>query len=391
VDIGSGKSPARTIGAAVALMFLLSPLAGCGDGTSESQGLAQANVAAKEKALADAQAAQEAAQAEFCSAGSDYVTALDRYGDLMVSTAPTVGDVTAAGSDLEAPQAEAEASAEAAVSAQEAVTAAEQDLAQAQDRLASTSASGTPDGKAAESDKSTSASPTAPPAEVTRVQQAQEEFTSAQKGISETTPLTQAGVQFNSAAVALEIAWLQLLSQAGCLSDDTQKQAVEAVTEYTKALQQDLATAGYYDGKVDGVYGPETVSAVQDLQKANDLPQTGAMDKATSAALNTELEKKGQASEQQSTSQTAALQQTLKLAGYWDGPVDGQWTPELTDAIEELQSDLGVEVTGTVDPATVSAFEKAVEQASTGQTVTATTTATATVTATPETAPSRTP
>ena len=54
------------------------------------------------------------------------------------------------------------------------------------------------------------------------------------------------------------------------------------------------------------------------------------------------------------------MQQTLKLAGYWDGPVDGQWSDELTEALETLQKDLGVKVTGTVDAATIAALEKAV-------------------------------
>ena len=60
---------------------------------------------------------------------------------------------------------------------------------------------------------------------------------------------------------------------------------------------------------------------------------------------------------------TTAVQQTLKLAGFWDGPVDGEWTPELTDALKEFQTELGVKPTGTVDAATVAALEKAIAEA----------------------------
>jgi peptidoglycan hydrolase-like protein with peptidoglycan-binding domain len=60
---------------------------------------------------------------------------------------------------------------------------------------------------------------------------------------------------------------------------------------------------------------------------------------------------------------TAAVQQTLKLAGYWDGPVDGQWTAALTDALKEFQTHLGVPATGTVDAATVAALEAAIAKA----------------------------
>ena len=56
---------------------------------------------------------------------------------------------------------------------------------------------------------------------------------------------------------------------------------------------------------------------------------------------------------------TAALQQTLKLAGYWDGPVDGLWTDELTAAVASAQTDLGVPATGAVDAATIAAFQTA--------------------------------
>ena len=43
------------------------------------------------------------------------------------------------------------------------------------------------------------------------------------------------------------------------------------------------------------------------------------MDKATEAALGSELAAAGGAAAQETTASTAALQQTLKLAGYWDG------------------------------------------------------------------------
>ena len=114
---------------------------------------------------------------------------------------------------------------------------------------------------------------------------------------------------------------------------------------------------------VDGIYGPQTVAAVEALQSAAGLPQTGTMDKATEAALRAQLEAAGGAAAQASLASTAALQQTLKLAGYWDGPVDGAWTPALSAALREFQTELGVEPTGAVDAATISALEKAIAEA----------------------------
>jgi len=160
--------------------------------------------------------------------------------------------------------------------------------------------------------------------------------------------------------VALEFAWLRLFADAGCIPDGQQQQAAAAVIAYTTAVQQDLADAGYYGGAIDGVYGPETVAAVEALQQANGLPVTGTIDRATAEALQAELATLAGASAQDSVATTAAVQQTLKLVGFWDGPVDGVWTPELTEAVIAFQTELGVEPTGTVDAATVNAFTQAI-------------------------------
>jgi murein L,D-transpeptidase YcbB/YkuD len=288
--------------------------------SGSSSPIADARVAAKEKALQDAQAAAASAKASFCTAAADYVTAVDRYRDVLNQTAPTVGDVKTAGRDLELPREDVVAAGEAAVSAQEAVVQGEQDLAEARAAAASPTSSGAASAGASTTPPTASASssPTASPAPatVTRVKQAEAEFTTARQGISDQTPLRQAAQQFNAAVVALEMSWLALFSDAGCLTAESQKAAQTAVQSYTTALQQSLADAGYYTAKVDGVYGPSTVAAVQALQKAHGLPVTGTVDKATNAALQSDLQAKGGAAAQQALASTAAVQQTLKLAGF---------------------------------------------------------------------------
>jgi peptidoglycan hydrolase-like protein with peptidoglycan-binding domain len=354
----AGHRPAALAVAGIVLLALT----GCsGDTQDASLKKAQATVTAKEKDLTEAEAAAKAAATGFCTASTTYVAAIDRYGDVLNATAPTVGDVKDAGSDLAQPGEDAEKAAQAVADTRTAVATAEQELADAQAALAAAqaSASGTTP-STAPSSKAPSPSPT--PVGVTRVQEAQSELGAAQAGITDKTPLAQAAEQFNAAAVALEMAWLQLIGDSGCLTDAQQDQAAKAVSSYTKTLQQALADAGYYDAKVDGIYGPKTVAAVEALQKANGLPQTGTLDKATEKALRSELAAKGGAAAQEETASTAAVQQTLKLAGYWDGPVDGVWTDELTVALEKLQKDLGVKVTGTVDAATVAALEKALAE-----------------------------
>jgi peptidoglycan hydrolase-like protein with peptidoglycan-binding domain len=333
---------------------------------SNQGSLPDARVSVRQQALTQAQAEAASAKSHFCTTAAAYVTAVDRYGDVLTATAPTVGDVQTAGSDLEEPRADVTAAAEAVTSANAAVAKAESDLADAQARAATANA--TAAGSSVSTPSSTAtASPspatTVPPATVNRVKQAETEFTAAQRGISSQTPLRQATQQFNAAAVALEMSWLALFADSGCLTGDAQKSAEKAVHDYTAALQQSLGDAGHYTGKVDGVYGPSTVDAVQALQKAHGLPVTGTVDKATQAALRSDLQAKGGAAAEQELASTAAVQQTLKIAGYWDGPVDGQWTPALTEALKDLQTELDVPATGAVDGATIAALEEAIATA----------------------------
>lgn len=381
-----GAHRARTRAGAVVALMAVCLLAGCGNADSGNSAVqaAEAKVATKQKAVDDAKTSATAATAQFCASSADYITALDRYGDVLNQTAPTVGDVKTAGRDLKQPSQDAVSAAQAAAAARQAVTAAEQELATAEAELAKARAAATggtvtPTASATTTPTST---PTVPSEDVTRVQQAESEFATAQGGVSDATALRAAGVQFNAAAVALEMAWLQLYAATGCLTDPQQEKAATALHDYTAALQQDLADAGYFTGKVDGVYGPATVAAVEALQKAHGLPVTGSLDKATEAALRSDLAAKGGVTAGAQVASTAAVQQTLKLAGYWTGPVDGQWTDALTEAVTALQKDLGVPATGKVDSATVSALEKSIAKAKQTPTVTVTSTVTSTVTTT---------
>ena len=99
------------------------------------------------------------------------------------------------------------------------------------------------------------------------------------------------------------------------------------------------------------------------LQTDNGLPVTGLVDRATAAALEAAEQEISAAAATEAVAHTAAVQSTLKLAGYWTGPVDGQWTEELTDALIAFQTDLGVPATGAVDAATLSALQDTITAA----------------------------
>ena len=252
----------------------------------------------------DAQAALDKATAQFCGEAKDYITAVDRYGKAFDQSAATVGDIKTAGADLEQPRSSVVSDAEAVTSARDDLAKAQQELTDAQAALAAAQASAAsqtlPPTTAA---RTTTTEPLVPPATVDRVKKAEADFTAATQGVTDQTPLTQATVQVNSAALALQIAWLQLFNQAGCFSDEQQQKAATAVHDYTVALQTALHTTGFYAGEIDGVYGPSTAEAVQQLQTQNRLPPTGWVDRATAAALDAELLAKGGATATQELTQ----------------------------------------------------------------------------------------
>ena len=100
-----GHRSRRTGPAAGIVLVLALGLAGCGDGDGDAAlRAAEVNVTAKQEALDSAEEAAAEATSALCEAGASYITAIDRYGDLLVQTAPTVGDVITAGEDLQAPR-----------------------------------------------------------------------------------------------------------------------------------------------------------------------------------------------------------------------------------------------------------------------------------------------
>jgi hypothetical protein len=370
-------------------------LAACGDDSGSSSGTtaapastapadpvaaAQAQVTNAQSNLDTANGSLTSAQKQFCSDASSYVAVLDRYGKLFTpDSKATVGDVKTGGADLLAPKDAVTTSVTAVDAAQSDVTKAQQDLADAQAALA---AAQTAAGSAATTAAPTTTTTLVPPATITRVKQAEADFQSATAGITDSTPLLQATAAVNSAAFALEVAWSKLLLDANCLTDAQQAEAVKQITAYSVELQTDLATAGYYNGAVDGIYGPVTLAAVEQLQTDSGLPVTGFVDQATALALEKKLAK--------ASLQTAALQSVLKLLGYYSGPVDGKWTPALTDGLKQFQTASGLEPTGTLDTATMAALQAAIAALPPSTTTTTTATPSTTAAAATTTSPSTT-
>ncbi|NLW20413.1 MAG: peptidoglycan-binding protein [Clostridiales bacterium] len=127
-------------------------------------------------------------------------------------------------------------------------------------------------------------------------------------------------------------------------------------------LQRALQIKGFLKGRVDGIYGEQTASAVSAFQKAAGLSQTGS---ANSATINSLFGKGGGSSNQSvsikddpgmkgitdiskitvprgtrpgdSGQHVRALQQALKLKGYYKAAVDSSYGDLTTDAVKRFQ------------------------------------------------------
>ena len=333
---------------------------------------AEARVAEAESGLTGSQQALEAAGEQFCVDAEGYLEMLDRYGKLFTDDAATVGDIQTLGADLVEPRETVASSVNEVEEAKTALAAAGQELADAQAALLEAIATASSVPTSSTTAETTTTTTLVPPATIERVQQAEDDLAQTGEGITAATPLAEATAEYNSAAFALQIAWLRLFHDAGCLTDEQQAAAVEQVTAYTTTLQTELQLVGYYDGPIDGIYGPLTVDGVKRLQADSDLPETGFVDKATAEALDAVLAELDLQTAAADLTHTAAVQTVLTLTGFWQGPVDGVWTDELTAALQEFQIALGVEPTGIVDAATLAAFQQALAELQASPTPTST-------------------
>lgn len=278
----------------------------------------------------------EAAFSAFCDSATTYVDDLNEYTGLFSGepASITVGQVKAGSSELQ--------------EAADSLSADTESLEQA-----ITDHNKIQEEKAKEQEESTGTTSTTiveiPVDEGTieRVQKAQDDFDSAVEGISDDTPVDEAEVEFQSAAYALQVSWSTLLTEAGCLDPD--EKALDGIKQFTAGLQTDLTSLGYFSGKVDGIYGPETVDAVKAFQAEVGLPETGLPDPATQKAMAEKL-----ATDE--AMNVSALQGLLKGLGLYNGPINGVYDEATENAVKALQAQLGVPETGTMDPATWEAY-----------------------------------
>ena len=128
-------------------------------------------------------------------------------------------------------------------------------------------------------------------------------------------------------------------------------------SEEVRKLQQRLKELRYYDGEVDGQFGPGTQEAVILFQTKHGLTADGVAGKATLSQLYADtartyvptpaptqtpgLLKKGD-----DGGSVSLMQERLKELGYYNGSVDGDFGPGTEQAVRLFQSQNGLDADG---------------------------------------------
>jgi peptidoglycan hydrolase-like protein with peptidoglycan-binding domain len=117
------------------------------------------------------------------------------------------------------------------------------------------------------------------------------------------------------------------------------------------AAQRELRRAGYYQGAIDGIPGPQTEAAILRLERAAGFATTGAIGPELVRAASTPERREpphnaSAAGAALSENHVAAIQHALARAAYGPLPADGIVGPQTREAIRRFQADHGLPVTG---------------------------------------------
>jgi peptidoglycan hydrolase-like protein with peptidoglycan-binding domain len=148
--------------------------------------------------------------------------------------------------------------------------------------------------------------------------------------------------------------------------------------ETTRLVQTELKRQGYYAGAIDGAWGSQTAAAVRRFQLANDLRPTGELNAATLATLGVKDSTPAAAPAVPKYKALAELfsggpylnappefqvtivkkaKENLKLLGYYQGAIDQDPSPDLTDALKRYQKNAKFRATGRLDKTTLQALD----------------------------------
>lgn len=133
------------------------------------------------------------------------------------------------------------------------------------------------------------------------------------------------------------------------------------------ALQTALKSLGYYNKKIDGVYGKGTISAVQAFQRAMGLTVTGTADSQTQQLIFSD-KAQGQAGTTFKASRlklkdtgddVVLLQKMLSYLGFYTGESSGTYDAATKSAVSSFQKAKKLTADGIAGPVTLATLQNA--------------------------------
>jgi peptidoglycan hydrolase-like protein with peptidoglycan-binding domain len=154
-------------------------------------------------------------------------------------------------------------------------------------------------------------------------------------------------------SVALTLAFLNIAGQALALGRGNSGPQVTSV-------QRCLQRLGYYNGPINGNFGPMTENAVKRFQQAKKIPAIGQVGPQTQRALQAACQPRQSKSSSSNVlkvgSRGAAvtkLQQSLRTLGYYKGPVTGYFGQETQQAVIRFQQSKRLQADGVAGGSTL--------------------------------------
>jgi peptidoglycan hydrolase-like protein with peptidoglycan-binding domain len=126
-------------------------------------------------------------------------------------------------------------------------------------------------------------------------------------------------------------------------------------------VQDRLRQTGFYNGRIDGVWGADSQSALERFQQAHQLQVTGQFNQATAATLGLDPNMMVSTSaaapwpppDHLRPASVRAVQARLRALGFYGGALDGVWGEGTQAAVERFQQGRGLQPNGQLNPATV--------------------------------------
>jgi len=142
-----------------------------------------------------------------------------------------------------------------------------------------------------------------------------------------------------------------------------------------KTIQRQLKAYHYYTGKITGEFDKETLNAVKEFQKYNNLTVDGKVGEKTQLYLKGEIVTPVSAPVKDDTANRTDVkhvQTRLKYYGYYNGKIDGIFGKQSIAAVRAFQSANGLKVDGAVGADTLAKLDSdtAVKKSDIGSTYT---------------------